>query len=835
MNATARSLFQHSFRSDYLATGDQPLKTSTTLGHVPQQTVFSPDEDATVISPVSPGIEVSSPLLHGSNGSRRGFVEDTFPALPYLGFANFNVPPPPGFFISRPTCTGTPPKFEGAYQPAPMLGSVAVFGQPSPGSMEDSFPSFLFPGVIGDSISKQPGRLPDDPAPLTGVKRHDLKPGLDQPELTPGLDRPFDSPPEFEAGDGDADNHDDYLLAAILSQRQEQERQESIKSYMKPCASAALMTGLQTTPGSLTIMLERIYQWKKRSLAAGYFKQTKIPIISPRRIIFDSHSDVLGKGSFGQAISGWLYQGEGRFKRIVVKTCFTAKSTPDRFVREAKMHLAVGDCRALPQFHGLVPVFWRDLHPFGLVMEKVGNGTTLHDLFYATPGPTMEEWIHICYLLAKNLAAIHSKGILHNDLKKDNVVIFETPDGYEVVIIDLGNSSLIGESIAYNSITSDNKKDPLYFLAPEIKDGFKCSLAGDVWSLGILISKIMTFQGIPDLEIITILCLQQRPHLRATASSTQAWLRGLLEEIGAFQYIIQTTTPDSDEQENETCLVELEEANLVEVMGGPGGPQILPNDDPFVTQKITELSTSCLIQWQEKPPTASARWRPMKNALDQELVNVICLGDPSPLICATRKSGPLTYKESFMYESRIYSFLTDTNVTPTFYGLKLKNYPVQLFEYLDGSMTLGEFIRIGPHLSKEEWINLAFKICQKVWVLHQRGFVVNSIKDTKILVDCQYEPYFVDLAFASYKKGHRYLSYQTKQMHLAPEVRRGLQTSQQADIYSIGYILRHIMMKGKCLTLQETIGCCLQECKDSRPNVDTVLTMLDDALLSLQL
>jgi hypothetical protein len=113
--------------------------------------------------------------------------------------------------------------------------------------------------------------------------------------------------------------------------------------------------------------------------------------------------------------------------------------------------------------------------------------------------------------------------------------------------------------------------------------------------------------------------------------------------------------------------------------------------------------------------------------------------------------------------------------------------------------------------------------------------VANSVKDTKILVDAQFEPYFVDLAFASYKKGHRYLSDQTKHRHQAPEVKRGLQTSQQADIYSIGYILWQIMVRRECLTLQETIGYCLKEDNDARPTVDMVLMMLDDAILSLQL
>jgi serine/threonine protein kinase len=113
-------------------------------------------------------------------------------------------------------------------------------------------------------------------------------------------------------------------------------------------------------------------------------------------------------------------------------------------------------------------------------MEKVGNGITLQELMDATPGPSIVEWIWICYLVTKDLAAIHSRGFLHNDLKMDNVVINENPDGYDAVIIDHGNASHIEESIANATITSVCMRDQMHFLAPEIKEGMKCSPAGDV-------------------------------------------------------------------------------------------------------------------------------------------------------------------------------------------------------------------------------------------------------------------------------------------------------------------------------------------------------------------
>jgi hypothetical protein len=65
----------------------------------------------------------------------------------------------------------------------------------------------------------------------------------------------------------------------------------------------------------------------------------------------------------------------------------------------------------------------------------------------------------------------------------------------------------------------------------------------------------MNIQGIPELQNITNLCLRQPPHLRATASSTEAGLRGLLDEIGVLGHATQTIS-NSDEDEGKTIETE---------------------------------------------------------------------------------------------------------------------------------------------------------------------------------------------------------------------------------------------------------------------------------------
>ncbi len=117
--------------------------------------------------------------------------------------------------------------------------------------------------------------------------------------------------------------------------------------------------------------------------------------------------------------------------------------------------------------------------------------------------------VAICAQVASALAALHDAGVMHCDVKHDNVFVLDPQDGKpRVKLIDFGVSRLVGE-------TPDD--DPAiagtpWCMAPEQWRG-RPSTASDVYALGCLLYDLIT--GLPpfdgSLPELMLKHLEQRP------------------------------------------------------------------------------------------------------------------------------------------------------------------------------------------------------------------------------------------------------------------------------------------------------------------------------------
>lgn len=103
------------------------------------------------------------------------------------------------------------------------------------------------------------------------------------------------------------------------------------------------------------------------------------------------------------------------------------------------------------------------------------------DLIRSIERPLKEsEVAAILHFVVRGLQYLHSKDIIHRDIKAGNVLL----DNKGVAkLADFGVSSRLQES---NGKTASNKGTPLW-MAPEVLDGgIRYDLSADVWSLGIM-------------------------------------------------------------------------------------------------------------------------------------------------------------------------------------------------------------------------------------------------------------------------------------------------------------------------------------------------------------
>jgi formylglycine-generating enzyme required for sulfatase activity/tRNA A-37 threonylcarbamoyl transferase component Bud32 len=159
-----------------------------------------------------------------------------------------------------------------------------------------------------------------------------------------------------------------------------------------------------------------------------------------------------------------------------------------RFLREAKVALSVTH----PQ---LIRVFTvdSDCDVYYLVMDYIEGETAGERL--KRKGPLSEgEALQICLGAAEGLAAAHQKGIVHRDIKPDNILIGK--DG-SIRVIDLGLAKAFGESEELTVMTEMTQSHqamgtPQYMSLEQFESAKDVGPPADVWSLGVTLYHLLT-------------------------------------------------------------------------------------------------------------------------------------------------------------------------------------------------------------------------------------------------------------------------------------------------------------------------------------------------------
>ncbi|HEX4721946.1 MAG TPA: protein kinase [Pseudonocardiaceae bacterium] len=170
----------------------------------------------------------------------------------------------------------------------------------------------------------------------------------------------------------------------------------------------------------------------------------------------------LGGGSMGEV---WRAHDERLDRTVAVKRLLPG-ALPGNAIREARITARLRHPNAVT-VHDVVE---HDGVPC-VVMAYVPG----HPLTERGPLPPVEA-ARIGQQVASALAAAHKVGIVHRDVKPDNVLL--TDDG-TAMITDFGISRMIGEAVRAGPLVGT----PAY-LAPEVAAGADASFASDVFSLG---------------------------------------------------------------------------------------------------------------------------------------------------------------------------------------------------------------------------------------------------------------------------------------------------------------------------------------------------------------
>ena len=121
-----------------------------------------------------------------------------------------------------------------------------------------------------------------------------------------------------------------------------------------------------------------------------------------------------------------------------------------------------------------------------IVMEYV-RGTNLKAKV-ATGRLSVEQGIEYSLRIAEGLRAAHERGIIHRDIKSDNIMVTEDA---QVKIMDFGLAKLKGSSGLTRTGTTVGT---IGYMSPEQIQGGEINQQTDLWSLGVLMHEMFTGQ-----------------------------------------------------------------------------------------------------------------------------------------------------------------------------------------------------------------------------------------------------------------------------------------------------------------------------------------------------
>lgn len=296
-----------------------------------------------------------------------------------------------------------------------------------------------------------------------------------------------------------------------------------------------------------------------------------------------STSDELGRGRLGVVV-----RGENEFLRRPVAIKFLLRDFTDnpnfrkKFEREARI-------LARLDHPNIVKVYDGGQAPDGtyyIAMEYIEGGTLVQvtKKMGRVPPPLVARYM---YQIAQALAAAHRHGILHRDVKPDNVMM--TPDGAKLADFNLAgiDEAAIQEiPSALENVASEAGSPPklvgtLPYMAPERTNGQRGDLRSDVYSLGATGYAVaaggLLFEGIPADNYMD----WRWHHNKETPTPLTVRVPGFPPALSAIVDRCLARDPDQRYQRYEDLIQDL--AAVLKELPLPSGPEILIAEPPWQT------------------------------------------------------------------------------------------------------------------------------------------------------------------------------------------------------------------------------------------------------------
>ena len=230
---------------------------------------------------------------------------------------------------------------------------------------------------------------------------------------------------------------------------------------------------------------------------------------------------VIGRGGFGTVYAGrHLATGQDIAAKVLRRGSNDESNLLQRFLQEAQVTASLTHPNTVRVFD-----FGQDAQTgvIFLIMELL-NGrsvrTELKRRLSAGEVFSQVEAAHIGIAVARSLSEAHAAGLVHRDLKPDNIFLHEIPgDEVAIKVLDFGVAKL--RDVALTRVGSPHGPGTPAYMSPEQASGQPVDGRSDLYGLGLILYELVcgerAFAGSTPLETLFLQVNEPTPSLSERA------------------------------------------------------------------------------------------------------------------------------------------------------------------------------------------------------------------------------------------------------------------------------------------------------------------------------
>lgn len=232
---------------------------------------------------------------------------------------------------------------------------------------------------------------------------------------------------------------------------------------------------------------------------------------------------LIGVGGMGRVYRGRNLRTE---HAVAIKTLIPQMALDDSFVKrfevEAKSASSLSHPNTIRVYdHG------SDAGVLYMVMELL-NGSSLEQELTRTKKLAPARLVHIMRQVCLALSEAHGRGMIHRDLKPDNIFLNRSGEEEDIVkVLDFGVAKLMEPKFGSEDLTQAGTifGTPRY-MSPEQARGLKLDARADIYALGVImyeaVAGVPPFDGNDTISILIKHCNEPVPPLPESVESLQS-------------------------------------------------------------------------------------------------------------------------------------------------------------------------------------------------------------------------------------------------------------------------------------------------------------------------